>query len=243
MSLVLKAAMVESDLVGFEANRKICLQQQTLLRELMEDESRFQGAIELFMIQHACLHAAKVSLAEPDFHRIWSYEDSILAGVSEEQFRQLPYRQEHSIAWCIWHIARIEDVAMNLLVADSSQIFILDSWQERLGVNVRDTGNAMDLSDVTALSTQVDLSALRAYRIAVGHRTREIVRELSAQDLKRKVERDRLQRVMDEGAVVEAARGVVEYWRKRTFAGLLLMPATRHSLVHLNEALNLKRAI
>jgi hypothetical protein len=45
----------------------------------------------------------------------------------------------------------------------------------------------------------------------------------------------------DEGAVVEAARGLLDYWGKRNIAGLLLMPATRHNLVHLNEALQLKQ--
>jgi len=46
---------------------------------------------------------------------------------------------------------------------------------------------------------------------------------------------------MDEGAVVEAARPIADYWAKRNVASLLLMPATRHNLVHLNEALELKR--
>ena len=50
-----------------------------------------------------------------------------------------------------------------------------------------------------------------------------------------------LRKVMDEEAIVEAARGIAEYWSKRDIAGLLLMPATRHNLVHLNEALKLKR--
>jgi len=58
--------------------------------------------------------------------------------------------------------------------------------------------------------------------------------------LKQKVDPIRLQQALDEGAVVEAARGIVDYWSRRTIAGLLLMPATRHSLVHLNEALRLK---
>jgi hypothetical protein len=40
--------------------------------------------------------------------------------------------------------------------------------------------------------------------------------------------------------VVEAARGIADYWSKRNVAGLLLMPATRHNLIHLNEAFLLK---
>ena len=46
---------------------------------------------------------------------------------------------------------------------------------------------------------------------------------------------------MAEGAVAKEARDLIDYWGKRRIAGLLLMPATRHNLVHLNEALRLKR--
>jgi hypothetical protein len=77
--------------------------------------------------------------------------------------------------------------------------------------------------------------------LAVGRRTREIVKQLQPAELKQKVEPSRLQQVLDEGAVVEAARGIVDYWSKRNTAGLLLMPATRHNLIHLNEALQIKR--
>jgi len=41
--------------------------------------------------------------------------------------------------------------------------------------------------------------------------------------------------------VVEAARGIVEYWGRRTLAELLLALPTRHNLVHLNESLRLKQ--
>jgi hypothetical protein len=101
------------------------------------------------------------------------------------------------------------------------------------------TGNAMDEEDVTKLSATIDIEALRAYRTAVGRGTREMVQQLDAKALRQKVDPLRLQQVIDEGAVLEAARGIVDYWGRRNIAGLLLMPATRHSLVHLNEALRL----
>ena len=74
----------------------------------------------------------------------------------------------------------------------------------------------------------------------MGRRTREVVAQLQPGDLKQKVDPARLEQVRAEGAVVEAAWGIAEYWGKRNFAGLLLMPATRHNLVHLNEILKLK---
>jgi hypothetical protein len=59
--------------------------------------------------------------------------------------------------------------------------------------------------------------------------------------LKNKVDLTRLQQVLDEGAVIPAAIGNVEYWGRRTIAGLLQMPPTRHSYIHLNESLTLKK--
>jgi hypothetical protein len=40
--------------------------------------------------------------------------------------------------------------------------------------------------------------------------------------------------------VAEGAGYLLDYWGKQKVAGLLLMPATRHLMVHLNEAVRLK---
>ncbi len=52
--------------------------------------------------------------------------------------------------------------------------------------------------------------ALRAYRSAVGRATRGVVKNLTKADFSRKVNPDDLQRVVDEGGVVEAGFGVVD---------------------------------
>jgi len=182
------------------------------------------------------VHSTRMAQSE-----LWSFEDEILQDMTEQAFRCIPRDGDHSIAWIIWHIARIEDVTMNLLVAGSPQLLQRDHWLERMKVNVRDTGNVMDPEGVANLSATIDLSALRAYRLAVGHRTREIVQQLQPEELKQKVEPSRLQQVMAEGAVVEAARGLIDYWGGLNKAGLLLMPPTRHNFVHLNEALRVKQ--
>jgi hypothetical protein len=193
-------------------------------------------AIELFLNQHAMLHSARVSQTD-----LWSFEDAVLNDMTEEQFRRIPRNCEHSVAWLIWHIARCEDITMNLLVAGSPQVLHRDNWLERMKIMVRDTGNTMDAAEIADFSATIDIEALRAYCVAVGRRTREIVKPLQPEDLKQKVDPARLQHIWDEGAVVEAARGIADYWGRRNVAGLLLMPATRHNLIHLNEALQLKQ--
>jgi hypothetical protein len=216
--------------------RKLCLKQQTELRRILMSFSQHRKAIELFLSQHAMLHSAKMAQTEP-----WSFEDEVLNDMIEEQIRRIPQNCDHSVAWNIWHIARIEDVAMNLLVAGSPQILHRDNWLERMKISARDTGNAMNREEMATLSATIDIEALRAYRLAVGRRTLEIVKGLRPEELKQNVQPSRLQQVMGEGALVEAAVGIKDYWGRRNIAGLLLMPATRHSLVHLNEALSLKR--
>jgi hypothetical protein len=219
-----------------ETNRKRLNKQQTELRSLMTAPGQFEVATQLFFEQHAGLHAGRVSRDV-----IWSFEDAILDDLSEAQFRRIPTSCEHSIAWCIWHLARIEDTAMNILVADGAQVFNQGDWGARLGVPYKGCGNEMDDEKMLKLSEDIDLQTLRDYRAAVGRRTREIVVQLAATDLKKKVDPARIQRVLDEGAILEASRGITDYWSKRDIAGLLLMPASRHNLVHLNEALKLKK--
>jgi hypothetical protein len=223
-----------------ESHRKLCLKRQTELRRVLSSGPH-EEAIEMFLSQHATLHSAAMAANELAKTEPWSFEDEVLDDMFEEQIRRIPRNCEHSVAWIIWHIARCEDVTMNLLVAGGPQVLNQDGWLEQIKTPICHTGNEMDEADVARFSTAVDIGALRAYRVTVGRRTQEIARELGPEDLKRKVDPARLQRVWDEGAVVEAARGIVDYWGKRDVAGLLLMPASRHHIVHLNEALKLKR--
>jgi len=218
--------------------RKIWNTRQTEFRHTLLSYEQHDQAMEMFFSQHAMLHSAQMSESE-----LWSYEDEIFSDLSEDQARVIPSRCVHSIAWIIWHTARIEDVTMNLLVAGSPQVFTQDKWLKQMKIEVEDTGNASDMESVLSLSTAIDLLELREYRLRVGRRTRQVVENLQAEELQRRVEPDRLLRVADEGAVLPAASELLEYWGKRTIAGLLIMPPTWHCFTHLNEADLIKRRL
>jgi len=218
-----------------DEQRKAWNKRQTELRELLLSFEQPQKALEMFMKQHAMVHSAGMAKAGGP-----SFEDEVLDDMPVEQMRHIPKGSDHSVAWLIWHMARIEDVTMNLLVAGEPQIFNQDKWFERLQTGCRNTGNAMKEADSASLSATVDLVQLRAYRLAVGRRTREIVKGLRPEQLKQKVNPARLQLALDEGAVLPEAQGLIDYWGRRTVAGLLLMPPTRHNFIHLNEAQRLK---
>ena len=218
-----------------EANRKICQKQQSELRRMLLSDDQYEDAYQLFFKQHARLHSA--SMAQSD---AFSLEDEVFEDLSEAIARRIPRNSENSIIWNIWHIARIEDVAMNMLVAGREQVFTRGDWQIKMGIEARDTGNVMPDDKILQLSQVINIAVLRAYRAAVGQRTREIVSQLPPEKLKDMVSPARLEAVRNAGAVTPAARDLLEYWGKRNIAGLLLMPATRHNLVHLNESFRLK---
>ena len=220
---------------GLEANRKICQKQQTELRHMLLSDDLYQDAFHIFFTQHAMLHSASMLQTEQ-----FSLEDEVFENLSEQEARRIPNTSENSIIWNIWHIARIEDVAMNMLVAGDQQVFTQEGWQNSLGIEAHDTGNAMPPDLILQLTEDINIPALRTYRIAVGLRTRKIVSQLQPESLKYKIDPARLAEVQKAGAVIPAANGLIEYWSRRNIAGLLLMPATRHNLVHLNESLRLK---
>ena len=214
-----------------EANRQYWSDQQQHFRRLLLHSDRHTEAIHAFLEQHAMLHTASLVPGAR-----WSFQDEITANLTDQQLRQIPSGRLHSIAWLLWHIARTEDVAINLLLANTEQLLYADHWFEYLAILTRDIGTEMSATDIRALSAQIDISAVRAYRRAVGQRTREIVQHLTGGELRQRVETERIERVKAEGALVPAAYGVAEYWGRHTKGNLLLIPATRHSFTHLNQA-------
>jgi hypothetical protein len=221
-----------------DARRRSWNQQQQALRQSLASLEDPPKAIELFLNQHAMLHATRLSQMG-----LWSFEDEIMEGLTSQQIRTIPRTLEHSIAWVVWHMTRIEDATMNLLVAGSLQVLIGENWLERMEIPERDTGNAMESVDIAALSAAINVPALLTYRMSVGRRTRTIVNQLQPQELKQKVDPARLEQMTAQEAVRAKAGGLLEYWGGLTITGLLLMPPTRHTFVHWNEALRIKQKI
>lgn len=211
---------------------------QKKLRNNLENVDRVEQSITLYLPHHAVLHSVAVTETAT-----WSYFDDLLQDLTGEQMRLVPENEDHSIAWMIWHMARIEDVAMNMLVMGTPQILHQGSWLEQMQMNYHHTGNETSAHDLEQLNATIDIDALLAYRLAVGQRTQAIVRGLQAVDMTRKVDPKRIEQVLADGAIMEAASSITDYWSKRNIAGILLMPATRHNMVHLNEIEKVKRKV
>lgn len=221
-----------------DQNRVLWNDGQKRLQSIIQDVKCFEEAKALCLKQHAMLHS-KIVCEDIAF----SFEEEIWDGVTDEVFRGIPEKEEDSIAWVFLHMTRIEDITMNILIADEAQIFTRVNWLEKMNIKVKDTGNAMTRDEIDKMSSSIDMDMLKAYRYEVGKKTQQIISELKKDDLKKKVELSRINRILEEGAVVPSQTWLTDYWSKKKIYGLLLMPATRHLFVHLTEAQAIKKAL
>ncbi|WP_455715410.1 DinB family protein [Anaerosporobacter sp.] len=208
------------------------------LSSIIRKRDKIEEAKKLFLEIHAKVHSTEIS------HDISNEVDYLLEDLEVNEYAIMPTSKDETIAWVLWHVARIEDLTMNILVDDGQQVFN-DEWKERMNTPIIDTGNALSDDEIMDLSKRFNIKELLHYRNKVGARTREIVSRLSAEAMKRKVTQQGAERIFIEGGVTSDKESywLLDFWSKKDVAGLLLMPPTRHVMLHLNDCFKWKEYI
>ncbi|QVK16783.1 DinB family protein [Mycoplasmatota bacterium] len=208
------------------------------LRDIIKKKDKIDESKSLCLSLHARVHSSLMSGIKEK-----TLEDELWEDLDDNTFRTSINEKGRTIAYSLWHSTRIEDITMNLLVAEDEQIFNIGNWKEKINSNIIDTGNAMTKEEILEFSKEINSQELKNYRVMVGTKTRQIVQNIKSNDMKRKFEKEKLQRIIDEGAVlnVEASNWLIDFWGRKNVSGILLMPVTRHHVVHLNEALRAKK--
>ncbi|MEU1042609.1 DinB family protein [Streptomyces sp. NPDC005551] len=132
------------------------------------------------------MHAKDV-LAEA-YGRIKEEVHAAVDGLSAEELNAPPRIGSNSIAWLIWHLARVQDDHV-ADVAGHEQVWLSAGWAGRfaLGLPERDTGYGHTAKKVARV--RVDSGdLLTGYYDAVHERTLGFVRGLADKDLERVVD-------------------------------------------------------
>ncbi|MEU8757972.1 DUF664 domain-containing protein [Streptomyces sp. NPDC048659] len=121
------------------------------------------------------------------FARVQETVHEAVEGLSEEELAVRPDADANSVAWLVWHLARIQDDH----VADAfgtAQLWSADGWAERFGLPFpeADTGYGHDRAQVAAVRAPAEL--LLAYYDAVHARTVAHVGSVTAAELGRVVD-------------------------------------------------------
>lgn len=208
------------------------------LNKIIRKENEIKHSKKLFLEIHESLHLSKISDTKQN------EVDNLLGDLSNKEYAFMPTSKDETIAWVLWHIARIEDLTMSILVACGEQLFD-DKWMQKMNTPIIDTGNALTDDEIMDLSKNLNITELLNYRNEVGKRTRKIVMGLTAGDIKCKISSSNIEKILLNGGVTNHKESIwlLDFWGKKDVAGILLMPPTRHEMLHLNDCCKWKENI
>jgi len=121
------------------------------------------------------------------FTRLIEHVHELTDGLTDEASFFRPSPGANSIAWLIWHSARVQD-AQVCDIAGTEQVWIRDGWAERFGLDLprADTGYGHSADDVGKVRVGADL--LAGYYHGVHKRTLEYIASVTPDELGRVVD-------------------------------------------------------
>jgi hypothetical protein len=131
--------------------------------------------------------AAARELLRDAFTRLIEHVDEVTDGLTDEKANYRPSPGANSIAWLIWHSARVQDIQL-APIAGVDQVWTRDGWADRFGLDLprNDTGYGHGPDEVAKVQASADL--LAGYYHAVHKLTLEFVAGVTAEDLGRIVD-------------------------------------------------------
>lgn len=175
---------------------------------------------------------------------------SLKEALNREDFNAMPFinakgYHNKTIAYSLYHIFRIEDIVSNSLIKKREQVFFKDNYNEKMKSPIITTGNELINQEISVFSAKLNLDELYNYIKAVDVSTTQLLKELSYEDLKIKMnERDK-EMIKSLKVVSEAdnAFWLIDYWCDKNIQGLIQMPLSRHWIMHIEASLRIKNKI
>lgn len=166
--------------------------------------------------------------------------------LSDEQYSLMPYPDANgyhckTIAYSIWHMARIEDITAHTLICGDEQVLFRDDYLKAACSPIITTGNELVRDEITAFSQSLNITGLLRYAADVKASTDELLSRLSYEDSKRRFTSDDKERVIASKAVSkdENAIWLIDYWCGKDIAGIIKMPFTRHLIMHIEAMMRI----
>jgi len=131
--------------------------------------------------------AAAQELLRDAFTRLIEHVDDLTDGLTDESSSYRPTSSANSIAWLIWHSARVQDVQL-AQVAGVEQVWTRDGWVDRFALDLprNDTGYGHTADQVGKVKAPAEL--LAGYYHAVHKLTLEYIAGITAEELSRVVD-------------------------------------------------------
>ncbi|OBG07753.1 mycothiol transferase [Mycolicibacter sinensis] len=162
--------------------------------------------------------AALRDLLRDAFTRLLEHADEVTDGLTDEVATYRPTPEANSIAWLLWHSARVQDIQV-AQVAGVEQAWTRDGWVDRFGLDLPrdDSGYGHSAADVAKVRVPAQL--LAGYYRGVHQLTLDYVDGVTAEEL---------------------ARVVDKHWDPPVTAGVRLVSVIDDCAQHLGQAAYLR---
>lgn len=107
-------------------------------------------------------------------------------GLTDEQVHFVPEGQSHSIAWCMWHAARIEDLFFQQIFQGQRSEWETGGWAERTGLPEKGFGTGQSTEDAANVHF-ASLDEFKRYQQRVAELALAFLDSLDDEGLKREV--------------------------------------------------------
>jgi uncharacterized damage-inducible protein DinB len=107
-------------------------------------------------------------------------------GLSLDQLHFVPEGQSHSIAWCMWHGGRIEDLFFQQIFQGKKSEWETGGWAAKTGLPEKGFGTGQSTEDAATIRIG-DLAAFREYQAKLIELTSAYLDSLTDADLTREV--------------------------------------------------------
>lgn len=162
------------------------------------------------------------------------FEQTVLSLVPREHLTTRAGGEGNSIAWLMWHLARVEDVTINSVVRGKPQVLMAGNWQERLGIADQRIGTGLQDAEVEEFSRAINLDELYAYWKAVKQETGSWLASVPLEVLD--IIPDLDARLSTIPAVVpEQGSWALDFWRGKPGSFFLRSSVIGHGYLHLGE--------
>jgi uncharacterized damage-inducible protein DinB len=110
------------------------------------------------------------------------YIDEAIKKLSTDELAFRPKAHSNSIAFLMWHLARIEDLWINRILLGVKEVYELEGWDKQFGTQTQDNGFGYDLKKLDAWpAPRTEL--LQSYAAAVRRKTQEYLTTLDENKL------------------------------------------------------------
>ncbi len=110
--------------------------------------------------------------------------EKALDGLTADELRYQPALHANFIEWIVWHMARVEDRWVNLVLRQDEDIWVKRGWYRRFGMDQDDYGREDTASKMRAMP-QTDINEMMEYYKEARVITLDHLDAMTAEDLER----------------------------------------------------------